>query len=117
MRNYYRVSIAFLVLALGCGQYVTPNATEAVNTPTSTPIITVTPTTEFIPTLIHTTEPPKEYIVIAVTLNVWCGTEHAGYLHEGDKIACHLSGDWCYTDDGLRVWAGCLDAGTGKGCK
>ena len=97
MRNYYRVSIAFLVLALGCGQYVTPNATEAVNTPTPTPIITVMPTTEFIATPYSHTPHPTSEIVGKWNLRAGPGTNYASItvIPDGTLLTIEETrGDW-----------------------
>jgi len=98
MRNYYRVSIAFLVLALGCGQYVTPNATEAVNTPTPTPIFTVTPTNTNMAILVHTATPhPTSETVGKWNLRAGPGTNYASItvIPDGTLLTIEETrGDW-----------------------
>jgi len=42
--------------------------------------------------------------------------EPRGYKYPGDLVTCKISGDWCLLEDGLKIWAGCLEPGNGKGC-
>jgi len=91
---------------------------ESRSVPTVTPfrIHSATPTTA--PTQIATKTPMPQYTVMGLVHVRDFEGEHKGYKHPGEMVTCLMSDDknWCLLEDGLKIWAGCLEPGNGKGC-
>jgi len=110
-----------LFLVMACMQSATlPVVSSSVAT--SSPVVFQSTPTPFriasaTPTTAHTKTPLPHYTVTGLVHIRDFEGEHKGYKHPGDLVTCLMSGDWCLLEDGLKIWAGCLDPGNGKGCR